>query len=45
MAKIYEVQKNVTLDGHNYGVDWFSSLRAPVMTARQFRGANPSTVR
>jgi tripartite ATP-independent transporter DctP family solute receptor len=23
MAKIYEVQKNVTLDGHNYGVDWF----------------------
>lgn len=22
-AKIYEVQKNVTLDGHNYGVDWF----------------------
>jgi tripartite ATP-independent transporter DctP family solute receptor len=22
-AKLYEVQKNVTLDGHNYGVDWF----------------------
>lgn len=22
-AKFYEVQKNVTLDGHNYGVDWF----------------------
>ncbi len=22
-AKIYEVQKHVTLDGHNYGVDWF----------------------
>lgn len=23
-AKIYEVQKHVTLDGHNYGVDWFA---------------------
>lgn len=22
-AKFYEVQKHVTLDGHNYGVDWF----------------------
>ena len=22
-AKLYEVQKNLTLDGHNYGVDWF----------------------
>ena len=22
-AKLYEVQKHVTLDGHNYGVDWF----------------------
>jgi len=22
-AKFYEVQKNVTLDGHNYGIDWF----------------------
>ncbi len=22
-AKLYEVQKNVTLDGHNYGIDWF----------------------
>jgi TRAP-type transport system periplasmic protein len=22
-AKIYEVQKYVTMDGHNYGVDWF----------------------
>jgi tripartite ATP-independent transporter DctP family solute receptor len=22
-AKMYEVQKHVTLDGHNYGVDWF----------------------
>lgn len=22
-AKIYEVQKHVTMDGHNYGVDWF----------------------
>ena len=22
-AKFYEVQKYVTLDGHNYGVDWF----------------------
>jgi tripartite ATP-independent transporter DctP family solute receptor len=22
-AKIYEVQKHVTLDGHNYGIDWF----------------------
>jgi len=22
-AKLYEVQKNVTLDAHNYGVDWF----------------------
>lgn len=22
-AKLYEVQKHVTLDGHNYGIDWF----------------------
>jgi tripartite ATP-independent transporter DctP family solute receptor len=22
-AKFYEVQKHVTLDGHNYGIDWF----------------------
>jgi tripartite ATP-independent transporter DctP family solute receptor len=22
-AKLFEVQKHVTLDGHNYGVDWF----------------------
>jgi tripartite ATP-independent transporter DctP family solute receptor len=22
-AKLYEVQKHLTLDGHNYGVDWF----------------------
>jgi TRAP-type C4-dicarboxylate transport system substrate-binding protein len=22
-AKLYEVQKHVTMDGHNYGVDWF----------------------
>lgn len=22
-AKLYEVQKHITLDGHNYGVDWF----------------------
>ena len=22
--KLYEVQKNLTLDGHNYGVDWFA---------------------
>ena len=22
-SKLYEVQKHVTLDGHNYGVDWF----------------------
>ncbi len=23
-AKLYEVQKHVTLDGHNYGIDWFA---------------------
>jgi len=23
MAKLYEVQKYITLDGHSYGVDWF----------------------
>ena len=23
-AKLYEVQKHVTLDGHNFGVDWFA---------------------
>lgn len=22
-SKVYEVQKHLTLDGHNYGVDWF----------------------
>jgi TRAP-type C4-dicarboxylate transport system substrate-binding protein len=22
-AKLYEVQKHLTLDGHNYGIDWF----------------------
>jgi tripartite ATP-independent transporter DctP family solute receptor len=22
-AKLFEVQKHVTLDGHNYGIDWF----------------------
>jgi TRAP-type transport system periplasmic protein len=34
-AKIYEVQKHVTLDGHNYGVDWF------VMNEKFFKGLPP----
>jgi tripartite ATP-independent transporter DctP family solute receptor len=34
-AKLYEVQKNVTLDGHNYGVDWF------VMSDKFFKGLPP----
>lgn len=34
-AKIYEVQKYVTLDGHNYGVDWF------VMNDKFFKSLPP----
>jgi TRAP-type C4-dicarboxylate transport system substrate-binding protein len=34
-AKLYEVQKNVTLDGHNYGVDWF------VMNDKFFKSLPP----
>ena len=34
-AKLYEVQKNVTLDGHNYGVDWF------VMGDKYFKSLPP----
>jgi tripartite ATP-independent transporter DctP family solute receptor len=34
-AKIYEVQKNLTLDGHNYGVDWF------VMSDKFFKNLPP----
>jgi tripartite ATP-independent transporter DctP family solute receptor len=34
-AKLYEVQKNVTLDGHNYGVDWF------VMSDKFYKGLPP----
>jgi TRAP-type transport system periplasmic protein len=34
-AKLYEVQKNVTLDGHNYGVDWF------VMSDKFYKSLSP----
>ena len=34
-AKLYEVQKHVTLDGHNYGVDWF------VMNDKFFKSLPP----
>jgi tripartite ATP-independent transporter DctP family solute receptor len=34
-AKLYEVQKNLTLDGHNYGVDWF------VMGDKFYKGLPP----
>jgi tripartite ATP-independent transporter DctP family solute receptor len=34
-AKFYEVQKNVTLDGHNYGIDWF------VMSDRFYKSLPP----
>jgi tripartite ATP-independent transporter DctP family solute receptor len=34
-AKLYEVQRNVTLDGHNYGVDWF------VMNDKFFKSLPP----
>ena len=35
-AKIFEVQKHVTLDGHNYGVDWF------VMSDKFFKSLTPN---
>lgn len=35
-AKLYEVQKYVTLDGHVYGVDWF------IMNERFLKGLSPS---
>ena len=35
-AKIFEVQKHVTLDGHNYGVDWF------VMSDKFFKSLTPA---
>ena len=34
-AKLYEVQKHVTLDGHNYGIDWF------VMSDKFFKSLAP----
>lgn len=34
-AKLYEVQKHVTLDGHVYGVDWF------IINDRFFKGLAP----
>jgi tripartite ATP-independent transporter DctP family solute receptor len=38
-AKIYEVNKYVTLDGHTYGVDWF------VINDRFFKSLKPSLQR
>lgn len=38
-AKLYEVQKHVTLDGHNYGIDWF------VMSSKFYKSLPPDLLK